>query len=319
MGSAMSEPEAKPVIPEDSAMVDQRFARNLDWNLLRTFHEICRAKGISGAARATSRKQPALSMALRRLEELVGARLCERGPSGFCLTREGETLLKACENILDTVTAIPANLADITSEVRGRVRVQMISNLIDRKIDTAISNLHDMHPEVEVVVSISTWEVVPRSVLRNEADVGIAPAHVRLPSLRYETLFKEIYLPYCGRHHPLYGRHLNDPRDLAGTGLIFTGADEPEQLTRFRLKYGIGRRVAGLAERLEEARRLTSLGVGVCFLPQGYVAEDVETGMLHPVLELESPPASEICVISSPHAPPHPARAILLDLLRAAT
>lgn len=310
--------EAKHTSVESRPISGRRFARNLDWNLLRTFYEICRAKGITEAARATSSKQPALSMALRRLEEIVGARLCERGRSGFCLTREGETLVKACEGIFDAVTAIPTSLAEITSEVRGRVRIQMISNLIDTKIDSALSRLHDTHPDVEVFVNISTWEIVPRSVLRNEVDVGIAPAHVRIPPLRYDTLFKEIYLPYCGRQHPLYGRMLSDPRELAGVGLIYTGADEPEQLTRFRLKYGIGRRIAGLAERLEEARRLTALGVGVCFLPQGYVVDDVEAGILHPVLQLEAPPASEICVISSPHAPPHQARDILLDLLRAA-
>ena len=295
-----------------------RFARNLDWNLLRTFHEIVQAEGVSQAARTTSRKQPAISMALRRLEDLVGARLCQRGPGGFCLTQEGELLAETCEEIFGAVTLIPTSFADATEQVRGRVRIQMISNLVDRTIDGPLSQFHQMHPAVEIFISVSTWEVVPRSVLRNEVEIGIAPAHVRISPLRYEPLFKEVYRPYCGRSHPLFGRVLEDPRELAGHALVHTGADEPEKLTRFRLKHGIGKRIAGLAERLEEARRLTCLGIGICFLPEGLVQSDVEAGLLHALIDHENVPSSEIFVISSPEAPPHRARDVLLEAFRAA-
>ena len=44
------------------------FSRNVDWNLLKTFHEIVEAGGVSRAGRALRRKQPALSLALKRLE-----------------------------------------------------------------------------------------------------------------------------------------------------------------------------------------------------------------------------------------------------------
>jgi LysR family transcriptional regulator, transcriptional activator for bauABCD operon len=312
--NVLSEPrddqsEARPI-------PGQRFARNLDWNLLRTFHEIARAGGLSQAARATSRKQPALSMALRRLEDLLGARLCQRGPGGFCLTQEGEMLAKTCDSIFGAVTRIPTSFANATAEVRGRVRIQMINNLVDRRIDRALGRFHSAYPSVEIFVNISTWEVVPRTVLRNEADIGLAPAHVRISPLRYELLFSEVYRPYCGRSHPLHGRMFADPGDLAQYPLIHTGADEPEQLTNFRNKHGIGRRIAGLSERLEEARRLTLLGTGICFLPEGLAAPDVADGGLHALLERDGAPSSEIFLISGPDAPAHRARDLLLDFFR---
>ncbi len=295
-----------------------RFAKNLDWNLLRTFHEISQAGGISNAARATSRKQPALSMALRRLEDLLAARLCLRGPSGFCLTQEGEVLAKTCESMFGVVTAIPTRLANSAADVRGRVRIQMISNLVHGKIDRALSGFHQAHPAVEIFLNVSTWEVVPRSVLRNEIDIGIAPAHARVPRLHYEPLFEEVYRPYCGRTHPLFGKIIASPRELAAFGLIHTGADEPEQLTAFRLKYGIGRRIAGLAERLEEARRLTMLGVGICFLPENLIQPDAAAGALHSLLETDDMPSSRVFLITSPEAPQHQARDILLKFFSAA-
>ena len=99
----------------------RHFARNLDWNLLRAFHEIVQADGVSRAARRTGQKQPTFSMALKRLEDHIGARLCRRGPGGFKLTLEGELLAETCESMFGNVAHIPhsvANVATIVHEYR---------------------------------------------------------------------------------------------------------------------------------------------------------------------------------------------------------
>lgn len=301
---------------ETQPLTGRRFARSLDWNLLKTFHDIVQAAGLSEAARRTSRKQPALSMALRRLEEHVGAKLCQRGPGGFVLTHEGEALAELCDRIYESVREVPERIAHLSADLRGRVRIQLISNLIDPGIDQAIESFHRSHEAVEIFVGVATLDVIRRSVLRNEIELGIAPAHHKDPQLKYELLFREIYRPYVGRGHRLFGTTLAEPRELSREAIILTGADEPDELTRFRLRYQLGRHVAGLSEHLEEARRLTCLGVGICFLPEAFVALDVAQGMLHPVLERGGDPSSEIFLISNPAAPSHRARDILLEHFR---
>ncbi len=93
-------PKARDALrAEVRPMTGRRFALALDWNLLKIFHEIVQAAGVSEAARRTSRKQPALSMALRRLEDHLGVKLCRRGPGGFALTHEGEVLAELCEGV----------------------------------------------------------------------------------------------------------------------------------------------------------------------------------------------------------------------------
>ena len=277
------------------------FARNLDWNLLRAFQEIVLAGGISRAAQRTGQKQPALSMALKRIEDHVGARLCRRGPGGFKLTREGELLAETCESIFGSVARIPRSVANVAMDIHGRVRIQLISNLVDLRIDDAIESFHRAHELVEIFVSVTTWDVIQRSMLRNEVEIGIAPApaHHRDPDLRYEVLFHEVYRPYCGRSHPLFGTAVDHPGDLAAYSFVLTGADEPEPQTKFRQRYSLGRHVAGLSEHLDEARRLTVLGLGLCFLPEACASRDTATGQLHPVLGSGNNPSSEILVISN--------------------
>ena len=57
------------------------------------------------------------------------------------------------------------------------VRIQLISNLVDRRIDDAIQSFHRAHELVEIFISVATWDVIQRSVLRNEVEIGIAPTH----------------------------------------------------------------------------------------------------------------------------------------------
>ena len=300
------------------APTGHHFARNLDWNLLRAFHDIVKASGISRAAQQTGQKQPALSMALRRLEDHIGARLCRRGPSGFELTREGEQIAETCESIFDSIAYIPHSVADVATNLHGRIRIQLTSNLVDPRIDEGVQSFHQAHKLVEIFVSVATWDVIQRSVLRNEVEIGIAPAsvHHRDPDLQYDVLFHEIYRPYCGRSYSLFGTTGDLPAELAKYSFVLTGADEPDQLTKFRQRYNLGRHVAGLSEQLEEARRLTVLGLGLCFLPEAFASRDVIDGQLHPVLGTKSNPSSEILVISNPQTRPHQARDQLLANFR---
>ncbi|MCP4328257.1 MAG: LysR family transcriptional regulator [Alphaproteobacteria bacterium] len=312
----MSDRSERHESEEARPLTGLRFTRNLDWNLLKTFHEIVEAGGLSNAAQRIGRKQPALSMALRRLEAHVGVSLCRRGPGGFVLSHAGEQVAEVCAEMFGKVSNVPRRVADMAEEVRGRVRMQLISNLVDRRIDDAIDRFHRAHPLVEIYVSVATWDVVSRAVLRAEAEIGIAPVHHRDPALTYESLFREVHRPYCGRAHPLFGRTVANPRDLGAEMFILTGADEPEQLTKYRRRHGLGHRVAGLSEHLEEARRLAVLGVGICFLPDAFVAREVADGLLHPLLPDADEPAMDILIITNPGAPTHAARDRLLDEFR---
>ena len=105
---------------------------------------------------------------------------------------------------------------------------------------------------------------------------------------------------YCGRSHPLYGETFQNPDDLAGHGVILTGGDEPDVISRYRLEHGLGRVIAGQSEFMDEAKRLTMLGVGVCFLPEPFAAREVEAGDLWPLFPDSESFTSDIFVISPP-------------------
>jgi LysR family transcriptional regulator, transcriptional activator for bauABCD operon len=288
---------------------------NLDWNLLKIFHEIVEAGGISQSAARLGRKQPAVSLALKRLEERVGAVLCRRGPAGFELSDEGAHVAEICDELSRLVGLISSRVAGASPELRGRVRVQLISSIVNEAFDETIRRFHEQHPDVELVFNVSTWDAIGRLLLRNEIDIGIAPARFHHAELRYDLLFREVHRPYCGPSHPLFGRAALEVRELSAYPFILTGADEPDELTNYRHQHGLGRKVAGVSEHLDEAKRLTVLGVGIGFLPVAFAERDVAEGRLWPLTTSSSEPAMEIYVITNPSAPRHLAGELFVKAL----
>ena len=112
--------------------------------------------------------------------------------------------------------------------------------------------------------------------------------------------------------HPLFGKSFDDPSALASQAFVLTGADEPDVLTAYRTRHGLGLEVAGLSEHLDEAKRLTILGVGICLLPEAFAAPDVEAGRLWPLLRQADQPSTPVFVITNPRAPGKLARQLLL-------
>lgn len=288
------------------------FSRQVDWNLLKTFHEIVQAQGVSRAGRVLRRKQPALSLALKRLEETLDVKLCRRGPRGFELTDEGALVAETCNSLSALVRSVPKRLSNIAEDLRGKISIQVISSLVCDRFDAAIARFHDQHPKVELLIDVTTWDSVAAALLRDEIDIGVASAQTLRSDLHYDFLFDEAHGAYCGRTHPLYGKTFDDPEALAGHAFVLTGADEPDMLTAYRTEHGLGLHVAGLSEHIDEARRLTALGIGVCFLPEPFAAPDVEAGRLWPLLQESERPTTPIFVITNPRSHHKLARQLLL-------
>jgi LysR family transcriptional regulator, transcriptional activator for bauABCD operon len=290
----------------------RRLALELDWNLLRVFSEIVKAGGVSRAADRLCLKQPTLSLALKRLEETLGLVLCRRGPGGFELTDAGVLISETCDRMSEMVSAIPLRVANMRAEVRGRVRLTVIRGMVNEVFDQGVGEFHRQFPRVEIVVEVSTWDAIAQALLRHEADIGVAPARFLHPELHYQPLFRERHRPYCGRCHPLFGQKIACASDLAQYPFILTADDEPDELTHYRLCHSLGFDISGMSDNLEEAKRLALLGIGVCFLPEGFAAPEVAQGQLWALLDTDEP-SMEIFVMTNKSAPKQLARDLLVE------
>src|SRR6266567_4083418 len=118
--------------PHDSSgLIDpERFGRELDWNLLRTFMVVVQEGSITNAAMRLCLTQPAVSLALKRLEQRLKRRLIERGGGKFELTDTGKTIYREVRDIYGSITRFGALVsAAPEEEMSGHVRLLMVSRV----------------------------------------------------------------------------------------------------------------------------------------------------------------------------------------------
>jgi len=211
-----------------------RLARELDWNLLRTFVVIAEAPSITAAAERLRLKQPTVSAALARLESRLGKRLVDRKPGTFRLTPTGEALYREALEIQGAVIRIATAIRDVHDEVRGHVRIVMASHVVCPVLDESLRRFHEAHPRATLSIDIMRSRDAVADVLARRASFAVCLVHKRSPRLAYRRLYREFFGLFCGPAHPFFGRDDLQLSDLAGQR--FGEADDA----------GLGRRVVRL-------------------------------------------------------------------------
>ena len=94
---------------------------NLDSDLLRAFVAVTDTRNVTKAADRMGRTQSAVSMQIKKLEDLIGDALFQRGSRGVSLTRKGEDLIGNARRIVALLDETAAALR--SAPLDGPVRI----------------------------------------------------------------------------------------------------------------------------------------------------------------------------------------------------
>lgn len=119
----------------------------MDLRTLRYCEAVDRLGSITRAAEVLHVAQPALSVAIRKLEEELGVTLFARHQRrGVALTAEGRILMRRAQSILAEVNSIKRELADAAELRRGEVRLGVPPMYGTRAFPPLISQFHAAYP-----------------------------------------------------------------------------------------------------------------------------------------------------------------------------
>jgi DNA-binding transcriptional LysR family regulator len=294
-----------------------RFARNLDWNLLRTFVVVVEEGSITGAANRLLLQQPAISMALKRLEDSIGHRLIDRRPGVFDMTEAGRNVYLQAREIFGAVVRLPELIAGAGVEIAGHITIYTISSAINPAWDAMLAEFFRDHPRASVSFTVETTENVIRAVERKIATAGLCDGVI--PVRLSRTLFAhERYGLFCGRGHRFHGVANLGLDDLRGEPYVnFTadvlGGQHMGPVTAVRAFASFGQWVRAASCNVEEVQRMILAGIGIGMLPVHLSQNLVAQGDLWPLPPYEDLPIIETYQISNPGSPLNPSEAAFLE------
>jgi DNA-binding transcriptional LysR family regulator len=256
---------------------------------LEMFAAMVEEGNFNRAAERVSRTQPAVSMALRKLEEEIGAPLFDRSNrSAYALTDTGELLYKNARRMLalrdETMAAVERLRAIQTGSIRIGANESATLYLVPRLIQA----FHRQHPRVEVEVVRHPSARLIGKLRRREVDFGILAFRPKDDDLETVPLMRDEMVLISSPVHRLAASEHVRANDLAIESVIAlkvrdaSGRKVLEGFDRFRTPLNVTLKV----DTIEAVKKLVAMNLGIALVPLMCVQEEVSRGELV-VLTLE--------------------------------
>ncbi len=174
-----------------------------DLRQLRYFVAVAETLNFRRAAERLHVAQPALSKAIRQLEEQLGVQLFERTTRSVDLTAVGELFLDRARQTLSSAEEAFAVGRDASAGIAGQLRIG--ASPIARLTVTPLLQAAwtQARPGIAVHVIETATGPLLRAVGAGELDMAVAWCPLREPGLRYERLRDEPVMAHVATDHPL--------------------------------------------------------------------------------------------------------------------
>lgn len=152
-------------------VTNDRYIPQLDSDLLRGFLAVAQAGSVSGGAGRLLRTQSAVSVQLRKLEEIVGQRLFDRHGRGVSLTAHGEQLLPVARRVVEILDQAVAAMRG--GETGGEIRLGIPEEYGDTLLPPILSGFAQEWPGARILLRCGSSVEFPAALARGELDIAL--------------------------------------------------------------------------------------------------------------------------------------------------
>ena len=177
-------------------------SENLSPELLQTLIAIADTGGFASAARTVHRTQSAVSMQMKRLEEIVGQALFEKQGRRAALTPQGRNLLLYARRIVRLQDEALA--AFRSPEVQGEVRVGVCDDYVMRLMPPILAGFAERHPGVHIRLDSQSSDKLIVATTTGELDFSLV--NIVREDIEHERLVSEPLVWVSSRRHLVHER-----------------------------------------------------------------------------------------------------------------
>lgn len=283
---------------------------------LRYFDALAQHGHFGRAAEACAISQPALSLQIKELEEILGAPLIERGARRIRLTELAEALVPRVREILRAVDELGDQARASHSPLAGRLRIGVIPTIAPYFLPSVIQRLTERFGGLDLRPREAVTQKLIEDLLEGRLDTALVALPVSEPSLHEEPLFDEEFV--LVRPQSDAGKPVPNPEMLRTMRLLLLeeGHCFREQALEFCHFPASAPRDLMEGSSLTTLVQMVGAGIGVTLIPQMAVAIEARSARVT-VARLGRPrPSRSIGMIWRKTNPLAGQFALMADILR---
>ena len=267
---------------------------------LQVFNEVCDLRSYSRAAEEMSLTQPAVSLQIRQLEELVGQPLFEYVGKKLYMTEAAEALQLASRDIFGRLENLDMQLSDMLGSLQGQLKLAVESSA-KYFVPHLFAAFKRQHPEVNLQLTVVNRAQAVRRLSDNRDDLVIMSMVPQDMGLEFLPFLNNPIVAVAPADHPLCNRGPLHLQDLEPYTLLMR---EQGSGTRMACEEYFKEKRVHFTQTLEVSsnesqRECAVAGLGVALLTRHAVSLELATGLLCELPVEELPLYRSWCVVQA--------------------
>ena len=276
----------------------------MDTRQLAAFCTVVERRSFSQAAEQLGVTQPAVSLQIRSLEKRLGLQLLDRSGRRVEPTDAGRRLYRGAQRLLALEEQLLAELGEeVEGELTGRLEIGASTGPGGTVLPVALAEFQQLHPGVQVALSVSDTQHVIEQVARREVELGVVGAVRRHRGVTFEPFFRDEVVLAVPRGHRFADRTVTlDELKVEPLVLMQEGAGVRQVIDDELREIGVRLRDFNVQLELglqESARSGVLAGHGVTFISRSAIEADVAAGTVAVARVEGLEPSREILLVRS--------------------
>jgi DNA-binding transcriptional LysR family regulator len=147
--------------------------------------------------------QPALTIAMQKLEQEVGLKLINRAEKNSLLTAEGDVLYKLATQLLSQAKQVELELEELKDLERGTIRFGVSAMMGSYYFPQVLTEFKQKYPKIKIHLVDQGTAALEKMLLNGELDLALVRGDLENPQLRYTQLINEEIVAGMANSHPL--------------------------------------------------------------------------------------------------------------------
>lgn len=285
----------------------------MELSQLTIFLTVASERSFSRAAQKLARTQPAISLAVQRLESEIGEKLLDRSLKDGTLTDAGKVVYEYARKFENLRREMLNSLSELRDKQTGKLIIGANESGALYLL-THIRAFRQLYPGVQVEVRRSLSRNIPDEVLGNAIDLGVVSYKPGNRNLNTTVIYNDAIAFIVHPDHAFAARRQISIRDLGAETVIAHNITSPYRqivLDAFQ-KYQVPLRMDLEMPTVETIKKMVQDRMGVAFVPRMCVQSELASSQLVevPVRELQVARKIHLVYPARRHLP-HAARSFL--------
>jgi DNA-binding transcriptional LysR family regulator len=253
----------------------------VDLAVLKVFQTVANERSYSRAAEKLYRTQPAVSIAMRKLEDWVGQPLFARGSGPRVLTDAGVLLLEYAERMLNLREEARKGLTELQGMERGQVSLGVNESSIHALLPP-LERFRMQYPGIRVRVHRVFSRMIPRELLNHQLDIGVISYLPEERELLAVKFYRDSLAFVVWPSHKLAKRREVDISALGDESFVAHIVESPyrRQVVQMFARHRVPLRMDLELPTIESIKRFVQMKRGVAIVPRMCVEAELARGDL---------------------------------------